>query len=526
MSPKGTNIPLANSVIELCVNSGIKDFVICAGARNAPFVKILGASQSLSVSYFYDERSAAFFALGRAKRDLRPVAVVTTSGTAVAELLPTAVEAYYSGYPLVFITADRPKNFRGSGSPQSIEQVQIFGEYALPTLDLDHSKDVPQNWENWSNNCHINVCFSEPLIDFEIKPIVYKENSANNYLQSQTTTKDIDSLDQFKKPLILISTLENNEQAYVSDLLAQTSFPIYVESTSGFRINSEMNILTSAQLKNINYPQDFDCVVRIGGVPTVRFWRDLESKLSHVPVFSFSRLAFTGLGRNTAPVQPILALKDFYLKLNANGFENRINKSAENLLNKSSEQKNITVLTDRFPKSEPALIYAYLQNLNENDEILVGNSLPIRELDLFTSTLTKKIKVTANRGANGIDGLISTALGRAQNNKNMHVLLGDLSALYDLNALSQDKYSDAKNITIVVINNKGGKIFKTMFKDVNFENRHEWRFKSWAEMFGYNYKSFTSTKDLLNYSSSESKNILELLPDENETEVFWDEYNK
>lgn len=147
-----TNISVARDVIERVRAAGVTDFCVCGGSRNAPLVAVLGDSNVFS---FVDERSAAFFALGRAKRDGKPVAIVTTSGTAAAELLPATIEAYYSGVPLVLITADRPARFRGTGAPQSIEQVGLFGAYAAT------------DFKNWNRRAplHINIEFDEPLID-------------------------------------------------------------------------------------------------------------------------------------------------------------------------------------------------------------------------------------------------------------------------------------------------------------------------------------------------------------------------
>jgi 2-succinyl-5-enolpyruvyl-6-hydroxy-3-cyclohexene-1-carboxylate synthase len=147
-----TNVAAARDLIARVRTLGVEDFVVCGGSRNAPLIVALAGARTFS---FVDERSAAFFALGRCKRDDNPVAVVTTSGTAVAELLPATIEAYYSGAPLVLITADRPARFRGSGAPQTIEQVGIFGPYAATTI------------ENWGRRqpLHLNVEFDEPLID-------------------------------------------------------------------------------------------------------------------------------------------------------------------------------------------------------------------------------------------------------------------------------------------------------------------------------------------------------------------------
>jgi 2-succinyl-5-enolpyruvyl-6-hydroxy-3-cyclohexene-1-carboxylate synthase len=148
-----TNLATARAVIERVRRAGVTDFCVCGGSRNAPLIAVL--ADAPKVFSFFDERSAAFFALGRVKRDGKPVAVVTTSGTAVAELLPATIEAYYSGAPLVLIAADRPARFRGTAAPQAIEQRGLFGVYAATEID-DWGGGMP---------LHINVEFDEPLID-------------------------------------------------------------------------------------------------------------------------------------------------------------------------------------------------------------------------------------------------------------------------------------------------------------------------------------------------------------------------
>ena len=150
-----TNIGTARSLIETMRREGVTSFAVCAGSRNSPLLAVLSTLRDVDVFSFVDERAAAFFAVGRIKRDGVPVAVVTTSGTAVAELLPATIEAYYGSLPLVLITADRPARYRGTGAPQCIDQVGIFGVYAATAL------------ETWGRRAplHLNVEFDEPLID-------------------------------------------------------------------------------------------------------------------------------------------------------------------------------------------------------------------------------------------------------------------------------------------------------------------------------------------------------------------------
>jgi len=148
-----TNLERARQLVSRAREAGVADFCVCAGSRNSPLIAVLSEAFS-----FVDERSAAFFALGRVKLHGHPAAVVTTSGTAVAELLPATIEAFYAGLPLVLITADRPARFRGSGAPQTIEQESIFGPYAA------------RSFEEWKRDrpLHINIEFDEPLIDADV----------------------------------------------------------------------------------------------------------------------------------------------------------------------------------------------------------------------------------------------------------------------------------------------------------------------------------------------------------------------
>ena len=152
-----TNLGAARAVIDHVRSLGVVDVVICGGSRTAPLIAATanGERQTANLYTFVDERSAAVFALGRIKRDGKPVAVITTSGTAVAELFPATIEAFYASLPLILITADRPARFRGTAAPQTIDQVGLFGSYAATDI---------ATWQH-TMPLHINVEFDEPLID-------------------------------------------------------------------------------------------------------------------------------------------------------------------------------------------------------------------------------------------------------------------------------------------------------------------------------------------------------------------------
>lgn len=158
-----TNLELASDVLDRCFELGVREVVLCAGARNAPFVNRLGRDSRFRIYSFFEERSAAFFALGRMLDEGRPVAVVTTSGTAAAELLPAVIEADYQRLPLVAITADRPRRYRGSGAPQTIVQPGIYSHYVHWSCDLEN-ESAPSPDADVSRPIHYNVCFDEPLL--------------------------------------------------------------------------------------------------------------------------------------------------------------------------------------------------------------------------------------------------------------------------------------------------------------------------------------------------------------------------
>ena len=158
------NSDLAQTLLLHLAQLGVREVCVAAGARNVPLISALLASQGLRLWNFFEERSAGFFALGRIMATRQPVAVVTTSGTAAAELLPSVIEACYQGHPLIVITADRPSRYRGSGAPQAIEQVGLFGVYAERTLDLEgHAYDVVWPKSAGRKPIHFNICFDEPL---------------------------------------------------------------------------------------------------------------------------------------------------------------------------------------------------------------------------------------------------------------------------------------------------------------------------------------------------------------------------
>ncbi|MCH2533878.1 MAG: 2-succinyl-5-enolpyruvyl-6-hydroxy-3-cyclohexene-1-carboxylic-acid synthase [Bdellovibrionales bacterium] len=504
---------------------GVRDFVVCAGARNAPFIHVLeNLKKDINVYSFFEERSAGFFALGKIKKNNKPTVVITTSGTAVANLLPSVIEAHYTGLPLVIISCDRPQSYRGSGAPQSIDQVGIFSNYVEKTWDIAINKFL--DWvfiKNLSKRKphHINVCIDEPLIDEAIDESLWqepKDSTSVHELKDKNFSEQIDIIYTLKFPLILIGGLKQEDRAKVKAFLLKLKSPFYAEAASGLREDAELDKFRIKCSEKILPKIEFKSILRIGSVPTMRFWRDLEGKFSKLPVVSVSHLAFKGLSRHSKLV-PLSLLETVEV-------EKMVDKlSLATLEQDKSQCKNIQSLLAKFPNSEQAIVSKLSQVIPSEQMVFLGNSLPIREWNEFASYDHPHPCIEANRGANGIDGIISTSLGLCSSNQPVWAIVGDLTAMYDMSALwplspnnQQSKLEG--DFKLVIVNNGGGKIFEQKFKEKLFLNTHTTDFKSLANFWNVDY-----TTDM-SIAKQYQRCICELKPDSEQTAQFFKEYNE
>jgi 2-succinyl-5-enolpyruvyl-6-hydroxy-3-cyclohexene-1-carboxylate synthase len=504
-----TNIAEARRVIEEACRRGATDFCVCAGSRNAPLLAVLGGSD-LRIYSFVDERSAAFFALGRAKLTGRPAAVVTTSGTAVAELLPAAIEAHYSGTPLILITADRPARYRGTGAPQSIEQEDIFGVYARGSV------------------VHINVEFDEPLIDEEVagrsagvpagwpgvRPAAYPPDP--NILPSTPAARtraepaggdaSAPAALRARRPLLILGGLDQSDRTAVREFARSLNAPLYAEPLSGLREDPALAHLLITAGERMIGRGNFDGVIRIGNVPTLRFWRDLDESRRDLPLISFSALPFTGCSRGE--VHPIEAL--------ASDITPR-DRDERFFADDRERAAAIARILDDEPQSELAMFRALSQTIPPNAGVYLGNSLPIREWDLAATREPRGFEIAANRGANGIDGQLSTFFGQCDPSRPNVCIVGDLTAIYDSNApWIVPQLGTNIDWRLVIINNGGGRIFSRVpalrkldaaMRERMIENVHGIRFDHWAAMW--------SIED----------RVTELRPDADASRRAWEKYD-
>jgi 2-succinyl-5-enolpyruvyl-6-hydroxy-3-cyclohexene-1-carboxylate synthase len=500
------SVELARTVLDQIYRLGVRELCVCPGARNAEWVRLLAESDQFKVYWSFEERSASFFALGRIRTTERPVAVVTTSGTAVGELLPATMEAWYSGLPLLLLTADRPRRFRGSGAPQAAEQVEIFGPYVARSLDIADGDLVELEEGPLPAPIHLNVCFEDP------KGVAALPNESKQTFENLSEFLEVSS-----HPLVIVGQLLVDERSVVEQFLQRLGAPAYLETLSGLR---ERDSLTRVQLKvgdrlfarleRSGFP--VDGVIRIGGVPTHRMWRDLEDRASHVPVVSVSRLPFSGLGRAstllTGEIQELLSIP-----LGAGG------QWSENLAeNDHAVHCALLQALDEEPVSEPGIFHRLSKDIEKGSLVFLGNSLPVREWDLAATWEDRGFEMAASRGLNGIDGQVSTFLGMCRRETPNWAILGDLTALYDLaGPWLAGQMDPAIQATIVVINNAGGKIFDRMFPNREFQNEHERSFEAWSNLWGLPYSRNVAP-------SAPGLRIIELQPDQEATRRFWARY--
>jgi 2-succinyl-5-enolpyruvyl-6-hydroxy-3-cyclohexene-1-carboxylate synthase len=519
-----TNQALAAAVVARLRVAGVRTFCLCPGGRNAPLVEVLEAlpRESAEVLSFFDERSAGFFASGRARRDGRPVAIVTTSGTAAAELLPAMIEAYYSAVPIVAVTADRPRAYRRSGSPQTIEQVDLFGVYATVSIDVEDPCEV-RELAFLSGPAHVNVCFSEPLLagwqtDDGPAEDLGRTWEAAGRVPSAKREDDAwaaanDLVAGARQPLVIAGGL--HDAADCREVLAfcrALGAPVVAEASSGIRsaLGPLLLRVGDAAVQRGFDGHVFDAVIRIGDVPSFRVWRDLDLSLPQ-PVVSISRTPWRGLTRGVHVQVPSgQSLLSWCRLPSEHGF------SRAQLF---EWDRRVSDATDRLlashPESEPSLVRRLSETIPVGSFVYLGNSQPIREWNQFATLADRGFVFGENRGANGIDGQVASFLGWARGDAENWAVVGDLTALYDLSALWALRHLGAVRLRIVVINNGGGLIFKRMFRNERFQNRHATGFEAWASMWGADYHLGMPARPLGPAA------VIELRPVEAQTDALW-----
>lgn len=505
----------AVEVLGNAVKAGVGEFVVCGGARNAVLLEVLSKmeeSGKVKVWSHFEERSAGFFALGRTMATGKSCAVVVTSGTAVAELLPSVVEAFYQARPLVLITANRPAGFRKSGAPQTIEQVGIFSGYAAAD---------PETWEG-KGPLHLNVELEE---DFTIGEVDFGGLEVGGFavdfgkpnvggLARWLRERAMDGL------VVMIGDLESGEQEEVFHFCEDLAAPVVADATSGLReVLQHLAVVDADEVLKANPPSK---VLRLGGVPSGRFWRDLEA-IPEVSVWSVCRNGLRGLGREAEVTQGSLERI-----LPAMGEMEEIGDVADLLEGAEGRGQRIEEALEAFPDSEQGWMRTLSVYASIGSGVYLGNSLPIREWNACAQWEKPVRVVRANRGANGIDGQVSAWLGASADEEDAWGIFGDLTALYDLAGLKMLGQVELKGRVMAVINNGGGRIFDRVPRLGGMSERaKEWMaaatpvdFGAIAEAWGMEHVRVTRADEFDGAGSDGKAVLLEIVPDAGQTRGF------
>lgn len=475
-------------------------------------LSLVSAPWRLDVLTFVDERAAGFFALGRAKRDDRPVVISVTSGTAAAELLPAAIEAHATDVPLIFATADRPRNHRGSGSPQSMWQVGLYTHYAPTLLDWEEGEAFPDWSVTWDRRSpvHINLCHREPLWSKELPstlPLPLEKKTPFEGLSIQAP------FPAFKKPLVVVGALPAYEQQAAAEFCRWFGAPVLAEASSGIRETTLPNWIRCGDRSVREWWKrgEFDGVIRFGAVPSWRLWRDLENWQGEVLTFGHS--AWSGLpGRQVVRG----ALTPWLQRWQVEGTP-VVARTALLQEDHARFQRTLELMRE-FPLSEPALVHQLSLKASKGSVMYLGNSRPVRDWNEYAA-IDRAFEIQENRGLNGIDGQVSSFLGHARAEKENWALVGDLTALYDLNGPWALRFlPKTAKLRLVVMNNHGGRIFERMFPSETFLNHHDLTFEAWAQQWGLGY-----TNQLQDTSE---RVLIELKPELAQTKAYRDQVER
>lgn len=564
------NILLTTLLTDLFVKTGIKYACISPGSRSTPLTFAIASEKKIKSFPIVDERVSAFFALGIAKSSNSPVVIITTSGTATAELYPAIIEAYQSRIPLIVCTADRPSYLRNTGANQTINQnniyknhIRYFAEIPLPSIDKKYIHTLVSKTSEAiltatlinKGPVHLNFQFEKPFepdstTDFIDDNLITYANNLSEKLLSQTYAQKNSSCKAFNLDSIDLFTIgadkfDDDFVKLINIISVSNNIPVFADANSGLRFKKRklQNLITNyeALVRSRNFENYFSPRT------VIHFGRNLTSQqLEEFIIKSKAkRFVINEFGDRFDSTKRAKIIKSEPKKFIEQVLQLNIKKGSVRILDfLKSVDKNIDGIKHKiFRKSlnEVNIILELLEYIPANSNLFIGNSLPVRDLDFFSSAIEKDINIFQNRGASGIDGIIASSLGIAIESKQQtYLVIGDLSFYYDLNSLLIAKQFDIP-LKIILINNNGGAIFNYLpiSKHKEIFNKYfltpaSFNVKKVSESFGLNYKlvkSLNEFKKSLPYANrTNSCLILEVRTDSLFTkslkEKFWNSTNK
>jgi 2-succinyl-5-enolpyruvyl-6-hydroxy-3-cyclohexene-1-carboxylate synthase len=499
MDPTNRNTALASALAEELARCGVRHAVISPGSRSTPLALALWRESAIDSHVIVDERSGGFFALGAAQATRTPVAIVCTSGTAAANLHPAVAEADESAVPLIVLTADRPPELRGIGAGQTIDQIKLYGSAVrwfceVGTHDADdagllHFRSVGcrafalASGDPRPGPVHLNVAFRDPLGP-EPHPddvtatstLALSGRDAGRPLTTRAAAPPpaapplVDAVGEriaaASRGLILAGRMQRGVAGAIAELAAATGFPILAEPTSQLRFGEHDRSLVISAYEPIARLRpaalEPDLVLRFGEMPTckpLRQWlASLEDTAQLVVDPQRGWYEPTRIAGAIVRAEPE-ALCEALVARGGFGADEAWTRSW--LGAAAAAQGAISAeLAALSEPSEPGLFAALGDALADGELIYTASSMPIRDQEAFMPGGGTDVVFYANRGANGIDGLISSGIGAATaTGRPTWIVTGELGLFHDMNALATLRHTEAP-VRIVVIDNGGGGIFE------------------------------------------------------------------
>ncbi|MFG6100591.1 2-succinyl-5-enolpyruvyl-6-hydroxy-3-cyclohexene-1-carboxylic-acid synthase [Leptothoe sp. ISB3NOV94-8A] len=494
---RNTNTLWASVIVETLSRLGLTTAIICPGSRSTPLTVALVRHPKIETLPILDERSASFFALGHAKRSHQPVALVCTSGTASANFYPAVIEAKESHVPLILLTADRPPEMRACASGQTIDQQKLFGDFvnsytemAIPSIGLLNyaRQTIVQTWVKVlcpiPGPIQLNCPFQNPLAPLsEALDLNIEENSffeaVSPPILGQVTTNVLpktllDSWVNNNRGIIVAGpALPQNPEAYcraVAQLSQTLGWPVLAESLSPLRNYQSLNpYLVSTYdtlLRHHGEKLIPEKVIQLGPLPTSKVLRQwLRQQQPYTYQVSPYALNVDPLHGRTQRLEiSVECLGELIATAKyAEKCDSQTSQYCQTWINcdRTLEQHISQTLQTIQTPFEGKISWILSQYLPEGTPLIIANSMPIRDMESFWQPNDRHIQPYFSRGANGIDGTLSTAMGIAHNNQNSLLLTGDLAFLHDTNGLLNARHING-SLTVILINNQGGGIFEML----------------------------------------------------------------
>ena len=547
-SSAATTATFCATLVDEWLHCGVRHAVVSPGSRSTPIALEIANRQEIEMHIFHDERSAAFAALGIAKASGVPAILVCSSGTAAVEFHPAVVEAHHSETPILICTADRPAELQGVGAPQTIDQQNLYGVAIRKFVNAEVANDSESHtWRHIARDLfatslgdvqgpvHLNLRFREPLMGFatnlpprDVNDAVITKKVA---LPSSRSLRKLNKALESEKGLIIAGP-ENYRVESIVRLAEALGWPIIADPRSGTRVPNKLVVAgADAILRDEDFSKRLrpDVVLRFGTLPASKVVNSWLSGSGANQVVITTTPSLTDPDRQCS-LHIVSDIDELCAGLVSVHSKESVRKRSLSWLDKwvaaeDSAQKAINAaLADEPGLTEPGVARAIYALVPEASHLVVSSSMPIRDVEWFGAP-RNGLRVHANRGANGIDGVVSTAVGVALATRQPTTLLiGDIALLHDVNGLI-NLASRKIDLRIVVIDNNGGGIFSFLpqaqaLDEAKFEKifgtPHDANIKMLAQAHQINTHELTNISDLAEVLSQRGPWLARIVTDRQE----------